>query len=701
MLSGERLLKVKDFKSLVKFLVEELDWPIDIQSFEDIEDWVFEYSPEELGIPDEYSVKTQSIKQLRPIVANQPWAIFYIDFKPKRLPVTVLRRILNAFVEKKRSHHGERPTWKVHDLLFINTHGKNENRGTTFAHFSSPENGYTHIMREFMWNQKETHFAHICRYVECLKWPDEGVSQKEWREQWRSAFIGSKRKSISDSGQLAVEMAYFAIDVRQRVSEILELTRDNKNDPVQHLYETFKKVLIHNLEEDDFADMYAQTMTYGLFTARSAKPSQHFNIQNAAECIPDTNPFLRDLFRQCFGLTRKTGGRLDIEELGLSRLVELFESLTEEDMRRIQDEFGSATGDPVIHFYEGFLQAYDPTSREMRGVYYTPDPIVSYIIRSVHETLKKDFDLKLGLADASTWAEVAEKNGFSIPQNIDPEAPFVRILDPATGTGTFLKHAIKLIYETMYNKWVKEESRDADYLDRKWNEYVDKNLLPRIFGFELMPASYAVCHMKLGLYLRDLGYHFQGHKRLNVFLTNSLEKPSDFFDADIAEFMAHEASDANRVKEGMPATVVIGNPPYSGHSANNNPWIAGLLRGQDKKSPGNYFELDGKPLGERNSKWLNDDYVKFIRLGHLKIERTGYGILAFISNHGYLDNPTFRGMRQSLMNSFDDIYVYDLHGNAKKKETAPDGSKDENVFDIQQGVAICLMVKKSFTGVKS
>ncbi len=619
--------------------------------------------------------------------------MFYVEFEPKRLPITILRRILSAFVEKKRASSASRATWKMQDLLFVNAHGADDARGMTFAHFTQPENGYTAVLREFSWNERETKFTHIQRYLECLQWPEPGTGQKEWRDRWRAAFVGSKRKAIRDAKTLAEEMALFAREVRGRVIEVLEIMREVPTDPLRHLFDTFRKVLVHDLTEESFADYYAQTMAYGLFTARFAKPQHPFSLRElktVAESIPETNPFLRDLFKQCFGLSRK-GGRIDIEELGLARLVELFESLTVEDIRRITDEFGSTVGDPIIHFYEGFLRAYDARVREMRGVYYTPDPVVSYIVRSVHELLIRDFQCPLGLADTSTWAEVAARNGFAVPEGTNPAGPFVRILDPACGTGTFLKFVIKVIHDTMMAEWMKEKNQPEDALHSRWNEYVDEHLLPRLYGFELLPAPYAVCHMKLGLYLKDLGYAFKPGKRLNVFLTNALEPPQEFFGTDVDEFMAHEANDANRAKRGVPITVVIGNPPYSGHSANNGEWIHGLMRGKNPQSPANYFQLGGKPLGEKNPKWLNDDYVKFIRLAQWRIDTTGIGLLGFITNHGYLDNPTFRGMRESLMASFPESRYLDLHGNTKKKEIAPDGGKDENVFDIQQGVAVALL----------
>jgi predicted helicase len=308
----------------------------------------------------------------------------------------------------------------------------------------------------------------------------------------------------------------------------------------------------------------------------------------------------------------------------------------------------------------------------MRGVYYTPEPVVSYIVRSIDHLLKTRFNRPDGLAD---------KN--------------VLILDPACGTGTFLYYVIRHIYDTVVTKKGQKG---------KWNSYVSQNLLKRVFGFELLMAPYAVAHLKLGLLLQELGYKFDTDERLGIYLTNTLEeaiKRSQQVFA-FAQAIAEEGEKASAVKQHPKIMVVLGNPPYSGHSANRSWEYRTDPKTRKKKKIltfigkllQDYYKVDGKPLGEKNPKWLQDDYVKFIRFGQWRINKTGYGILAYISNHGYLDNPTFRGMRQQLLRDFTDIHVLDLHGNLKKKERAPDGSEDANVFDIQQGVAIGVFVKE-------
>ncbi|MBF0171088.1 MAG: N-6 DNA methylase, partial [Nitrospinae bacterium] len=438
--------------------------------------------------------------------------------------------------------------------------------------------------------------------------------------------------------------------------------------------EGFRKVLLHDLTAAQFADMYAQTIGYGLFSARMrhTKGTGRFTRQNAPYELPKTNPFLKKLFTTVAGP--------EMPESVVWAVDAMTELLDAADMGAVLRDFGKATKreDPVVHFYETFLAEYDPKMREMRGVYYTPEPVVSYIVRSVDAILKRDFGLADGLADA-TKVSVGERQVHK-----------VQILDPATGTGTFLHSVIGQMHDGFKgNKGM-------------WSGYVRDHLLPRVHGFELLMAPYAVAHMKLGARLAETGYDFAADERLGVYLTNALEEGYELENLPaFARWLGEEANAASRVKRDAPVMVVLGNPPYSGHSANTGKWIADLLRGYDsvaKKRTGNYFEVDGQPLGERNPKWLNDDYVKFIRLAQWRIETTGYGVLAFISNHGYLDNPTFRGMRQSLMATFDDLYLLDLHGNSKKKETAPDGSPDKNVFDIQQGVGIGIFVKRK--GVK-
>ena len=684
------LKNINSFESLVDYLKEKLYWPIEAEEAEDI---TFDYNPEDLGIEEQYVPKIKSIKQIRPLTDNQPWGLFYIDFETKKLPIVVLRRLLRALIFSSRKRIDRMKSWNLHDLIFISSLGEAENRQVSFAHFSETSDGLPEL-RTVSWDAMDTHFHYEQTQIDLgkLRWPDDESDADAWREQWTSAFRLRHREVIRTSQQLATAMARLAIQIRDRVKEVFEY--EMKNGPLHNLFDNFEQVLIHDLTIDSFADMYAQTITYGLFSTR-ASHERDFEVEDITAMIPNTNPFLKNLFEECTRLSDSVSDNLDLVELGVSELIIL---LKESNIEAVLQDFGrqKKNEDPVIHFYEDFLREYDSHQRVKRGVFYTPDPVVSFIVRSVDNILRTEFDCNDGLADTSITKikyKRRSKKGNNLIEDTK-EVPTVQVLDPATGTGTFLKYVIKEIKNTFDEK---HKELNDDELKEEWNKYVPKHLLPRIFGFELMAAPYAVAHLKLGLELAETGYDFKSDKRLGVYLTNTLDgthEGSGTLDSYL--WLAEEGRKADEIKANSQISVVIGNPPYSGHSANKSQWIADLLRGKikDKSRVSNYFEVDGGPLGERNPKWLNDDYVKFIRFGQWRIDKTGRGILAFITNHGYLDNPTFRGMRQQLMESFSDIYILDLHGNSKKKEKCPDGSKDENVFDIQQGVSIGFLVKK-------
>ncbi len=510
-----------------------------------------------------------------------------------------------------------------------------------------------------------------------LKVSGEGEKQVE---SLIRAFLQERVALVKSPKDLAVRMAALAQHIRDT---ILRALADEEGAGTLHAQmEGFRKVLLPEMTAEQFADMYAQTICYGLFAARcNARmgDGRHFVREQAAFDLPKTNPFLRKMFNHIAGP--------DLDDRIAWIVDDLSNLLDHADMEGILRDFGKRTRqeDPIIHFYETFLKSYDAKMREARGVYYTPEPVVSYIVRSVDNLLKRDFLIPDGLADAG---RVTLKNDKTEESR---EFHQVLILDPATGTGTFLHSVIDLIHGHIL-----KSGQTGGWSGGKG--YVAQHLLPRIFGFELLMAPYAVAHMKLGLQLSKIGYDFGADERLRVYLTNTLD---DVFSlkslSPFAEWIAREANAAGEVKQAAPVMVILGNPPYSGHSANKGLWINQLLKGFDRRTgrhTDSYFEVDGKSLGERNPKWLNDDYVKFIRFAQWRIEKTGYGVLAFVTNHGYLDNPTFRGMRQSLMRTFDDIYLLDLHGNSKKKERSPDGTKDENVFDIQQGVAVGIFVKR-------
>jgi len=488
-------------------------------------------------------------------------------------------------------------------------------------------------------------------------------------------------QTIKSAKKLAKMMALKARLMRDVFFKTVSSPRDSS---LKDQLQAFKRVLVHDMDEAQFADVYAQTIAYGLFTARlHDKTLEDFSRAEAYELVPRSNPFLRQLFHYVAGP--------DLDD----RVVWILDSLCEvyrfTDLREILKDFGTATGqnDPILHFYETFLAEYDPALRKSRGVFYTPEPVVNFIVRAVDDVLRSHFGLKDGLANRSKItieidSQEKDQRSKTGRKKEKKEVHKVQVLDVATGTGTFLAETLKQIYSNFKGQ------------EGVWSSYVEQDLLPRLHGFELLMASYAMCHMKLDLLLQETGYRPSNPKnppRVSVYLTNSLEEHHPDTDTFWATWLSREANEASRIKRDMPIMVAMGNPPYSGHSANKGEWIEGLLAAY-KQEPG------GGKLKEKNTKWLNDDYVKFIRLGEHFIERNGEGILAYITNHSYLDNPTFRGMRWHLLNTFDEIYILDLHGNSKKKEVAPNGEPDKNVFDIQQGVAIIIATKEKSGGKK-
>ena len=478
-------------------------------------------------------------------------------------------------------------------------------------------------------------------------------------------------ETISQSIKSPTRLAEMMAGRAKLMADIIEksLNLDDQTENLSNLKKqmlSFQQMLISDIDNKSFSDLYSQTIAYGMFAARYHDPSlENFSREEAVKLIPKSNPFLRKLFKDI------ADEDLDIRlNWIIDELVSIFLA---SDVLSIMKDFGKSTKqeDPVVHFYETFLGAYNPELRKARGVWYTPQPVVNFIVRAVDDILKSEFDLPEGLADSSKKKIKVNLQG----SQIEKEVHKVQILDPATGTGTFLAETIKHIH----SKYIGMQGI--------WSKYVEDDLIPRINGFELLMASYAMAHLKLDMLLTETGYVPTRDQRLRVFLTNSLEEAHPDSGTLWGNLLSEEADQANEVKRDTPVMCIIGNPPYSGESANKGDWIMKLMEDY-KKEPGGILKLQ-----ERNPKWINDDYVKFLRYGQHYIEKNGHGVLAFINPHGFLDNPTFRGLRWNLLKTYDKIFTIDLHGNSKKKETAPDGSADINVFDIMQGVSINVFVK--------
>lgn len=707
------LRQVRTFKDLIRYLEDELHWPLEGYEMEDL---TFDYEPADLGLKDEDAAKVKTIRQLRPLASDQPWGIFFIEFDKKKLPVVLLRRILSHLVVKKRAsaNKADRAAWNAEDLLFVSAFGPEDEDGREigFAHFHQ-ESGDLPSLRVLGWDGADTSMklnTVAATLRERLSWPEKGEKLDAWQQRWAGAFKHRIGHIIRTSDMLAEAMAALAKRIRDAATTIMQ--HETERGPLTKLHRAFQTNLIHDLTAEGFADTYAQTITYGLFTAALSKTDmtggRHGTAliaSNIIDMVPVTNPFLKEMLSTFLSIGGRKGG-IDFDELGIQDVVELLRG-SETDLPAIRDDFGNRTRgeDPVIHFYEHFLTAYNKKLKIQRGVFYTPQPAVSYIVRSVHELLQTEFGLEDGLASTVTWGEMLKKHpGLKLPpltdepgetRTISPDEMFVQILDPATGTATFLVEVIDVVFNHLKAQWAKGglaampglpgiKTGHCKQFTEYWNLYVPAALLPRLHAYELMMAPYAIAHMKIGLKLAETGYKFATEERARIYLTNALEPwvkqlPLIGFDA-----LAHEAAAVNEIKRHKRFTVVIGNPPYSGLSANMSPLAQRLVDA--------YKWVDGQPLNERKL-WLQDDYVKFIRFSEMKLESSGCGVIGLISNHAFLDNPTFRGMRNCLLNSFSSLDFLDLGGNVMRGKGGATPSEDENVFAIQQGVAISFLTR--------
>jgi len=464
------------------------------------------------------------------------------------------------------------------------------------------------------------------------------------------------------------------------------LRSDEPGQSLRAIYGWVESATGRELGEDDFIDLYAQTVACAaaiVFLRRRVFRDariRHWLLAGATS-------LWRNTWCDCFALAG-----MHEEEFGPNRYAIEAESFLGHspgsDVMAESDPAGD-WHDPVVHFYERFLAAHDSRGRKKHGVFYTPGPIARYIVQQVDRFLHDEFGLVDGLADTSTWQQIIDRCELTaIPKGTDPQAAFVSVLDPALGSGVFLAEVIALVHNRVVAHWT-AKGLDATQIIERWNQYVPQHLLPRICRLELLLPACAVAHLKLVDKLAETGFSFDIPAKLEVHLTNTLAGPSQqlsLLDASTTEGL-RAAKAARDACYAAPFTVVVGNPPFSGISRDRGRWIVDLLRGRGDWA--SYYEIDGRPLGERKH-WLQDDYVKFMRFAHWKIESAGCGIVGLVTNHGYLDNPTFRGMRQQLMHTFPRITVVDLHGNRKKKEQAPGGGADGNVFQIEQGTAIGL-----------
>lgn len=654
-MSNSPLMRVNSIPTLLEYLRDTLEWPIDSM---DIDDISFTYTPHELGLKEDEVAAVRGIRRLRPLVAGQPMTIFLVDMDSKRLKMQPLRRILSRVAAvNHRAMIVDQRTWKANDLIFLTNFGETENRKICLAHFTESAQKQRRL-RVIEWDENDSPnklSAISERMQNYLVWPKHLKDTEKWKSTWTAAFEYGYREQVAKAQQLARILADHAVAIRDRATETLDA--ETADGWLTKLYDQFKRSLLHTLTPSQFADMYAQSISYGLLSARI---TTHIRSEETFLASIKSNYFLGDLLASVITQAANDGPLDHFDELGVSDVVDLLEQT---NIEAIVQEFDDKNpeDDPVIHFYESFLEAYDHSLKIKSGVFYTPRPIVQAIVRLADSAVREQFGLAHGLADTTTWDEYTRDNPtVEKPGSASGTDAVVQILDPATGTGTFLVEVIDLAHRRFMETPALREKFDS------WSDYVDSHLLKIVFGFELMMAPYAIAHLKMALKLIETGYiPTQGKRRFNIYLTNSLE-PADEETQGFnfaAPALALEATAVNAVKRKIAFSVVVGNPPYSNFS--NYPrasWIQTLM--QDYKAN----------LNERKHN-LDDDYIRFFRVAQHYLSNSPVKHLGYITNMSYFTAVTARIFRLVLLKQFANIKLLDLGGSLSEKTPG-----DENVF---------------------
>ncbi len=665
-LKPEDLRDIRTIDDVVEYLSDELDWPI---ADDALEDQTFEWSPDELGIPADQVPALESLRQLRPLVTNQPWGIFFLEFNGPRLPLTALRRLLDKLVTKKRAgSSGDRKTWGLSDLLFIVTTSTGDAVELHFlAFFEGP--GHPAEIRSIPWRPGQSPVQHLKRLatelLPHLEWPDDPGDTSAWRDEWRAAFKLRHGEAIKTAALLAERMADTAIKLREEIAVALAV--EKPDGPFNTLMGEVRSQLVGSVDAKAFADMCAQTLVYGVLTSRITDPVA-FGSSPTLTAVPLSNPFLAAFFDN----VHVQASVLDLESVGLEKLVA---DLRESNVEAILDQFGASNrgGDPVIHFYEEFLQRYDRRARTEAGAFYTPQPVVEFMVRTVDAILRQRFGLPDGAADASPWETVAERLGFDVPEGVDSASPFISLLDPATGTGTFLV------------EWLRR-ARTSHGGGSGWTTRASDIVLPSLHAFELMLGPYSIAHLKVALELHGEGL---ADSVPSILLTDTLERS----DGDLVLFdespLSIEGSRANELKTTACFTVCIGNPPYLRSDRDSTGgWVV-----QGDPLAGPIFEDILRPARENTAfghlRSLSNLYVYFWRWALWKVFEAPAtpGIVAFISASSWLAGPGFMGLRKLARELGDEVIVVDLGGDSRGARP------EENVFDIQTPVAIVFVIR--------
>ena len=711
----EALRDIRTFVQVSVYLRDELGWPLEGADLEDesLDDLTYDWDPVELGIPADKLRDLVRLQQMRPLTAGQPWGVFLVQFDGPRLPITQLRRLLQGLVTRsRRAGSGTRPSWALDDLLFIVFTGADPAVEMHFVAFFDDGNRLPQV-RSLAWRPAQSPHPHLTRLAEelmpSLVWPAETDDADQWRHDWRRAFKLLPGQAIGDAARLADRMARTAIDLRDQIEDTLvrELQHEQAHGqvgPFSTLMEEVRTHLVSDVDGPKFADMCAQTLVYGILTSRVTDP-EGFGASPIFSAVPLANPFLAAFFEQ----VHDEAAALDMAGSGINQLVA---DLRASNVESILDQFGSTAkgGDPVIHFYEEFLKKYDAKMRADAGAFYTPQPVVEFIVRAVDEVLRTRFGLPMGVADPSSWREAAERNGFDVPDGVEPDRPFVSMVDPATGTGTFLV------------AWLRQAKQSflasGGGTPDEWPQHLRDHVLPQMHAFELMLGPYAIAHLKVSLELHSEGLD-DGEPK--VLLTDTLDHtPRQGQLQTMSNPVAEEGERAAELKDSERFTVVIGNPPYDREERETGstgkrkggvvrygaPGISPLFdaeTAQRRVATGSGRSGSTKPVPLLNAvtepmrsaglgvhlKNVYNDYVYFwVWAAWQATEQPrGPGVVAFITASSYLDGISMGGVRHLLRQAFDELWVIDLGGEGRGAQ------KEENVFDIQTPVAIAIGIR--------
>ena len=675
-----RLREVRTADDLLLYFIEELDWPLEDEAMledEDVEDLTFDWDLEELGVPRLTRARIERVRQVRPFTPDQPWGIFFVDLAGERLLITRLRGILNALIRRRRgAGDTDLRSWTLDDLLFVVTTGSAESTELHVLAFFNAEGKIE--FRCLSWRPADSTLR-LRRLAEellpRLAWPDDEEDVDAWRAAWQSPFTLRPGQVIDSAARLADRMSRTARDLRDQIGGAL--CDEEGEGPFSELMDDIRRQLVADVDGDRFADMCAQTLVYGLLGSRVSDPDG-FGATPVLSAVPLSNPFLSAFFEQVHG----EAAALDLEGSGLGQLIA---DLRETDVEAILDEFGSTAkgGDPVIHFYEEFLKKYDRRMRADSGAFYTPEPVVEFMVRGVDEILKTRFGLEAGIADPATWQDVADRVAFEVPEGVDPDKPFISMIDPATGTGTFLVH------------WLRQAKRSFETarLGASWRQQLSEKVLPSIHAFELMLGPYTVAHLKLALQLHDEELPTD---TAQILLTDTLDHDPPQLAFDLMDDpVAAEGWRAAELKESERFTVVIGNPPYDREQRSvddTRKRKGGVVRhGAAGIKP--LIRDVTRPMVDAglgiHVKNLYNDYVYFWRWAVWQATEMpeGPGLVAFITASSYLDGKSMGGLRAKLRDAFDELFIVDLGGEGRGAHV------EENVFDIRTPVAIAFGVR--------